>query len=103
MNKTLKAIRKTCIAANREIVELKFGCRVKDDDGEIWTATSYPDPAGAIFAENIAKELSTILSRSEYTHVIGRPIRLADVLLAIGKTYQDIGVNSEGQWENAMG
>jgi hypothetical protein len=32
-----------------------------------------------------------------------RPLRLADVLLAIGKEYVDLGVNCEGQWENAMG
>jgi hypothetical protein len=53
-----------------------------------------PDAGEAIFATNIKSEEETILSRHEYSTILGRPIRLADVLLAtIGK---GIAVNSIG-------
>lgn len=83
----LEEIRQAVIAANPEIVELKFGCQVEYQEN-IWNVaklvekaillvhidgirvTRFGDYEGAISKYNI--------------RIIGRPIRLADVLLAIG-------------------
>lgn len=67
MNK-LQFIREKCIEANPEIVELEFGCEVKEKD------------SGEQFF--IADRDDMDLMPDAY-EIIGRPIRLADVLLAI--------------------
>jgi hypothetical protein len=81
----INIIRGKCIEANPEILALKFGCEVIGPKGEIYTSTSFPDPDGAIFADNLKDETATLLSASEYDTILGRPIRLADVLLALEK------------------
>ena len=79
----LEKIRQAVIKANPEIVELKFGCEVEFND-------SSREVIIGISLENI--EVERVQTRTHYqigvsniTEIIGRPIRLADVLLAIGK------------------
>jgi len=72
-NKTQK-IREKVIEANPEIVELKFGCRIEGggvvmDNGWVYWDT----PEGNTCVDNFDFE----------GEIIGRPIRLADILMAI--------------------
>lgn len=91
LEKQKEEIRAACIKANPEIVELKFGCRVEYDT-EIYEYLGVEPIANGQFHRihhrtrdypvtvrgvNIVKERDL--------KVIGRPIRLADVLLAIDK------------------
>lgn len=97
-----EAIRQDCIAANPEIVELKFGCFITDkhtilisqggDFGNeiLQTFDTDTEEVGGIFASHIddgsgGSRLETVddLIESGELEIIGRPIRLADVLLAI--------------------
>ena len=77
----IKYIRERCIEANPEIVELKFGCRIKI------TEINYTDTVVAHLQSE--RELKTYYSYrvlvDDIEKIIGRPIRLADVLLAIEK------------------
>ena len=88
----LQKIREACIKANSEIVELKFGCEVVRKSGtdavgrkarsegkEGIIVSMYENFVGVLWYgnENISQEFS------ENLEIIGRPIHLADVLLAI--------------------
>lgn len=89
----IKEIREKCIEANPEIVELKFGCFVmtvfkktktripvqvclidKNYAGN-WIVTPWVSGAGTI-----------TIKEKDIDEIIGRPIRLADVLLALNKS-----------------
>jgi len=94
MNKQekIEAIRQKCIEANPEIVELKFGCIFEHTwcgEKTINIISSKPEPS----MNQILLRVPTIDGNTwdfeipfqkEYK-ILGRPIRLADVLLAIGK------------------
>ena len=91
MNK-LQTIREACIEANPEIVELKRGCYIKtrwNSDAEILGFSQ------RISARESAKwfkymhgiTVSTIKETS-ILEIIGRPITLADVLMAIEEKYK---------------
>lgn len=96
----LAFIKSRCIAANKSILDLKFGCRIQNNwtDGKnpifisTYIATMYKnggkqyrmiDDDGDFFTHNV----------SEKTEIIGRPIRLADILYAIGKTDNELFYN----------
>ena len=77
----IEFIRKACIEANGEIAELKFGCKVKgsrhDIIGQVYVNTG--DRIEVMFGCDMdAYEID-----STHFEIIGRPIRLADVLWAI--------------------
>ena len=98
----LEIIRKACVKANPSIMDLVFGCEIKLDnkknavlyyekggssfDGE---NTEYYEGALCLYSEE--GEFLTYGDESEYKmpkindiEILGRPIRLADVLLAVG-------------------
>jgi hypothetical protein len=79
MNKNLHFIREKCIAANPEIVELKFGCEF----------------------ENVKTGARFIIPTNGYPNdnhkILGRPIRLADVLLAIENANGNIELATYGE------
>lgn len=116
----LDLIRQKCIEANPEIMELKFGCTVLHNDGETllvvrWNTSN--DSLDTVAIGTASPFESYNLYPSEYT-VLGRPIRLADCLLAIHEaiidgqeveknTRMNLDVNTSGlftgnffDWEN---
>lgn len=85
MNDKLELIRKKCIEANPEIVELKFGCEVvlnlNNDKAVLLGETSS-------FLSGWFKTNNEIYPVGGHTfEIIGRPIRLADVIFAISKNW----------------
>lgn len=79
----LQAIREKCIKANPEIVELKPGCSV--------IYGSEPDePRPVVIGQPYTVEFGKVFNPwnrddgGELVEVLGRPVTLADVLLAIG-------------------
>ncbi len=83
----IEEIRKKCIEANPEIVELKLGCKTSkgmitsifESNGRYgYAMTPYTTHWDGANGEAIAKRYS-----ADNFEIIGRPIRLADVLLAI--------------------
>ena len=92
MNDKIKIIREACIKANPEIVELKFGCEVKKD-GEVYTVTIVKD-TGTF--KNTLEDYLLCVSKSGQAaalekwvriEIIGRPIRLPDILLVIPEKF----------------
>lgn len=79
MEDNIKKIREACIAANPSIKDLVFGCEVKTPYGNITK----------LVWETRGKSIWLTEEDSRYNledlEIIGRPIRLADVLLAIQK------------------
>lgn len=89
----LEAVRQKCLEVNPEIVELEFGCHVKTAPMGIGA----PENEYCIFTivgQDINGKYRLLerrnhISKSSFQEIIGRPIRLTDVLLAIngGKKY----------------
>jgi len=84
MNEKLQFIREKCIAANPEIVELKFGCLLNNIHRPSYPITMFLWKVGEQvmtfhpqFDQELVKDMHSL-------EIFGRPIRLADVLLAIG-------------------
>ncbi len=84
----IEEIRKACIEANPEIVELEFGCLFQIKGAK------YPQPIiGIKWKENEDTGIDEIdyfrdiyggkVGYTNSIEIIGRPIRLADILLAI--------------------
>lgn len=119
----LELIRQKCIEANREIMELKFGCEI---DGTIGMDEYFNQPYIVYGNTWICKKHKTYrvecmaeedgcsgengvevrcgteedgwneirLEESKVGTIIGRPIRLSDVLLAIEKAFENrLGVS----------
>ncbi len=87
----LKEIREKVIAANPEIVELKFGCEIQAPFEDVRVLVSlYTRPNGSHHLRTQAKDYSAFYDHKglttedieKYT-IIGRPIRLADILLVL--------------------
>jgi hypothetical protein len=99
----LEYIKQKCIEANPEIMELKFGCDIKvnltNGGGVEATFVGFRNPdiiyfSWAKFHKNKESVQTELLNRIK---VMGRPIQLADVLMAIGERYGDwVGIDSEG-------
>jgi hypothetical protein len=106
--KPLAKIRAACIAANPEIVQLKFGCRVRYQ-GENWNVARLTGAAqiGVLLAHPDGEEVTRFEDTRTSTRekfgfeIIGRPITLADVLLPIGDRQGRLRVDSSG-WFEAM-
>ncbi len=85
------------VEAVPEIMELKFGCRVLLEDDVVWTIyESMGDSVGVI--HNHERRCP---SKNQITKIIGRPITLADVLLALEKTHGHIAehlITSSGRF-----
>jgi len=100
--KNLETIRAACIKANPEIVELKFGCRFKFPRGSYGTLLCDKEWKRAKFLVALPQlpphydELRW--DDMEDVEIIGRPIRLADVLLAMetAKGSHHVAVRNDG-------
>ncbi len=79
MNK-LEKIKEVIIKANPSIMELKFGCEVLLDDKEKCTI-GFWNPVYSGWSSDIGDEIE----KEEIKQILGRPIQLADVLMAIEK------------------
>jgi hypothetical protein len=92
--KSIEAIRAACIAANPEIVELKFGCKVKlalrtgfhaaylkKFDTNQFTFDGFQKLMSD--KENGWIDIGEYYEKNNEWEIIGRPIRLADVLLVV--------------------
>ena len=106
MKDKIKAIREKCIEANPEIVELKFGCEVDRGAG-----SNVREFVVSFFDDKIALVRRLVFSPFEFLpfevpkdlaeswDIIGRPIHLADVLLAIERVKPDhFSVGTEGDF-----
>lgn len=83
----IEAIRAWCVKANPDIVKLEFGCKVtkKRGSGNIYMAIGEPYALdGAIGCLFLPLDSGTN-SEIRMIEIIGRDIRLADVLLAMNK------------------
>lgn len=82
----LPTIRQKVIEAVPEIMELKFGCVVLNEVGieerVLWSQESWKKGGKDVQLEGTA----VAIHESELKEIIGRPIRLADVLAAIRAT-----------------
>lgn len=82
----LEKIRKACISANPEILALKFGCKLqhKDYSDTIHIFLNIKE-CGWMQAIQLFNDFVVDIKLDKYK-VIGRPIQLADVLLALDKS-----------------
>lgn len=105
----INTIRRECIKANPEIMELKLGCNIKMfGDSKSEAVILYPhspeinspfctvlctngDPTKSFNGNYIMHEVD--VSSYEGWKILGRPIRLADVLLAISHQSYFIGTS----------
>lgn len=81
--KQIAAIRQKCIEANPEIVELKFGCELLGEDGSKLLFDPYLVTYSVERLPHILAKTESEFINFQTKEIIGRPIRLADVLLAI--------------------
>jgi hypothetical protein len=88
----LAVIRHACIRENPEIVELKIGCEVELDWGHTATVVSV-HPDGSLYTTWGKSKVP----RKHVKVIVGRPIRLADVLLA---THATARVVSRWDWKH---
>lgn len=82
----VKFVREKCIEANPEIVELKFGCEIEHPIGSkkgIIISHSLTLRAKQDMFLVLKKGSTFYLVKHAITKIIGRPIRLADILLAL--------------------
>lgn len=89
----LQLIKEKVIATQPEIMKLKFGCRIVNKYRVDKSVSFFVSKAGDLyrtFHEDFGYE---DCAASNFEEILGRPIRLADVLLAIkNKTGYDDGV-----------
>ena len=82
--KNYQKLKQTIQEANPEIMELKFGCELLNiDDEGIWRVFKI----GEVNISN--NKIKFYDDYFEITKILGRPIRLADVLLAWKRYYQN--------------
>ena len=84
MNNKLQLIREKCIAANPEIMELKLGCKIVNKYRNKMPVSLFVCKNGNTY-RTFHEVFGYEDSPSENFEILGRPIRLADVLLAISK------------------
>lgn len=88
--KQIEHIRKACIEANPEIVELKFGCEIEQPlksagyrVGRIASFSGSDDGTDTTSYYHVMFGMSVDKVYVNEFKIIGRPIRLSDVLLAV--------------------
>jgi len=90
MNDKLKLIREKIIEANPEIVKLKFGCEFQMCAGRVFTffgMDCFNDGNRVYYLTDEKVVVGQMFSKKaiENWKIIGRPITLSDILLAIDK------------------
>ena len=85
----IEVIRAACVKANPEIVELKFGCEIQAnlsvEDRSVYKVIGRNGNAWVCRAGNDEHCHTAFFGENSGFLIIGRPPRLADVLLAIRK------------------
>lgn len=114
-NQAIQIVREACIAANPEILELKFGCEIKLD-GQPYKVLYYDQDGKSFDGENIEfygktlelyspegevskysdEEEDLIMPKTDEIEILGRPIHLADILVACDKANRNIYVHRTG-------
>jgi hypothetical protein len=115
MNNKLKIIREKCVVANPEIVELKPGCEVMvgDKNPKPLRHTIYEVNLEGIYFAYLNRPFPADLEANDFydcefagetkgVQILGRPIRLADVLLTLhqfrGSFNHDIDMVERSRW-----
>jgi hypothetical protein len=80
-NEKIQLIREKCIAANSEIMQLKFGCEVISGKTQ-FRILAIKDGVGLYETDH--GTIGDFTRNTIFDEILGRPIRLADVLLASG-------------------
>lgn len=88
----IQFIRQKAIEANPEILKLEFGCAFRLHNKKFYVARYLEDVETLVDENNIHWTL-TQLKQLQFAEIIGRDIRLADVLFTIEKTGKDIEVS----------
>lgn len=104
IEQNIKKIREACIEANPDIVALKFGCEVKIGGGFkrlVWQILFNDDEdcdrISHVLTESDRIGMVQISPVESLEEIIGRPIRLADVLTAIRESGNGLwGVTDDG-------
>lgn len=96
----IEVIRKACIKANDDILKLQFGCLISCND---FSKPSIREYAGWKWDRDTESKIRMVMESSgqlfpfdDNFEILGRPIRLADVLLAIEKKNLLIAIDEEG-------
>lgn len=88
MNNHLQTIRDRVIAAVPEIMDLKFGCQIKTLDGVEFYGVGLQDGFDKGSLSSVDEGCGCCSSHRTYSlgeyEILGRPIRLTDVLMTIG-------------------
>lgn len=88
MEANIKLIKEKCIEANPEIMELKFGCYINPSVDSVWYVL-HELVGGYVNAIEIVQDEEHLVygakTRIFPKEILGRPIRLADILIAIEK------------------
>lgn len=91
MSNKLSQLKEVIQKANPEIMELKFGCELEEDFIFAWSN----GPLTWIISDKGKGTLIQVPNISNYK-ILGRPIRLADVLLALDKNGISASVDTHG-------
>lgn len=108
MKSNLEIIREKVIEVVPEILELKFGCRVKID-GTIYSLIDNfrfvggGGYNGEDYDEDDICDINELISFGAKLEIIGRPIQLSDVLRAIGDLNKGNKVNDFNKLEYGIG
>ena len=100
MPNKLEAIKKKCIEANPSIMDLVFGCEVKWLHRKGIIARTFTEHGWRMVQVNLYnKKPNTVSLRIEALEILGRDIRLADVLLAMGakENWEDL-IRGKNSW-----
>ena len=85
----LEQVKQVIQKANPEIMELKFGCEIRTKFDETWTITHRHKIGNIKECWGVANlRQGSLVSDEDIEVILGRPIRLADVLYAIGEPSQ---------------
>lgn len=101
----LQLIKEACYKANPEIKELKFGCEIvaKKSNKTLTVAGQYEgDPLVLDYFTGFPQVVVVDgYMNTDLVEILGRPIRLADVLFMIGKTKHVVAVDTDGDFIEA--
>lgn len=105
----LQKIREKCIEANPEIMELKFGCRVEinADEYDTYFCTIIERDSWSNVKLQIPERDDLWMATDLIDKILGRPIRLADILRAIAENTgihaRSLVFNGEAIYFNSWG